>query len=46
MPEVPQRPDFDGLMAWVAQAPGVTVTAGQVEELVAAAVRGPAGFRL
>ena len=34
------------LVAWVQAAPGVPVPATRVEELAAAAVRGPAGFRL
>ena len=34
------------LVAWVQAAPGVPVPATRVKELAAAAVRGPAGFRL
>ncbi|MCS7477609.1 NADPH-dependent F420 reductase [Umezawaea endophytica] len=34
------------LVAWVQAAPGVPVPASRVEELAAAAVRGPAGFRM
>ncbi|PRY39809.1 NADPH-dependent F420 reductase [Umezawaea tangerina] len=34
------------LVAWVQAAPGVPVSAARVEDLAAAAVRGPAGFRL
>ncbi|ANB04530.1 oxidoreductase [Streptomyces ambofaciens] len=33
-------------VAWVQQAPGVPVPAARIEELAAAAVRGPAGFRM
>ncbi|MGP4088138.1 MULTISPECIES: NADPH-dependent F420 reductase [Streptomyces] len=33
-------------VAWVQQAPGVPVPAARVGELAAAAVRGPAGFRM
>ncbi|WP_447034885.1 NADPH-dependent F420 reductase [Streptomyces sp. DSM 118878] len=33
-------------VAWVQQAPGVPVSAARVGELAAAAVRGPAGFRM
>ncbi|MEU0227110.1 NAD(P)-binding domain-containing protein [Streptomyces sp. NPDC006284] len=33
-------------VAWVQQAPGVPVPAARVNELAAAAVRGPAGFRM
>ncbi|MEV5411371.1 NAD(P)-binding domain-containing protein [Thermopolyspora sp. NPDC052614] len=34
------------LVAWVQAAPGVPVSAARVKELAAAAVRGPAGFRM
>jgi predicted dinucleotide-binding enzyme len=34
------------LVAWVQQAPGTPVSAARVEELAAATVRGPAGFRM
>jgi predicted dinucleotide-binding enzyme len=34
------------LVAWVQAAPGVPVPAATVEDLAAAAVRGPAGFRM
>ncbi|WP_308401884.1 NADPH-dependent F420 reductase [Streptomyces shenzhenensis] len=33
-------------VAWAQQAAGVPVSAGRIEELAAAAVRGPAGFRM
>ncbi|GGP50051.1 NADPH-dependent F420 reductase [Saccharothrix coeruleofusca] len=33
-------------VAWVQSAPGVPVSAARVEELAAAAVRGPAGFQM
>ncbi|WP_255307953.1 NADPH-dependent F420 reductase [Streptomyces marincola] len=33
-------------VAWVQQAPGVPAPATRIEELAAAAVRGPAGFRM
>jgi 8-hydroxy-5-deazaflavin:NADPH oxidoreductase len=46
LPPIPEGLDFDGLMAWVAQAPGVPVSADKLRGLVASAVRGPAGFRL
>lgn len=36
-------PDF---VTWVQQAPGVPVPAARIKELAAAAVRGPAGFRM
>ncbi|MEU9556483.1 hypothetical protein [Streptomyces fumanus] len=32
-------------VTWVQQAPGVPAPAARIEELAAAAVRGPAGFR-
>lgn len=34
------------LVAWAQTAPGVPVSAAQVKDLAAAAVRGPAGFRM
>jgi predicted dinucleotide-binding enzyme len=34
------------LVAWVQGAPGVSVSAAQVRDLAAAAVRGPAGFQM
>jgi len=46
MPEIPQGLELDELMAWVAQAPGIPVSASRIEELLSTAVRGPAGFRL
>ncbi|WP_030377126.1 MULTISPECIES: NADPH-dependent F420 reductase [unclassified Streptomyces] len=34
------------LVAWIQQAPGTPAPAARIEELAAAAVRGPAGFRM
>jgi hypothetical protein len=36
----------EDLVTWAQQAPGVPVPATRVEELAAAAVRGPAGFQM